>query len=61
MLEILLLALYVPARIDKRFYVHDGSSKRKTYQKPEETHAEGEETEDDTDLEKRRPSLSGSI
>lgn len=63
MLEILILALYVPSRIDKRFHVHDGSSKRRTYKKPVEgEHSEHEEEAhgEEKELEKRDSGLGGS-
>ena len=68
MLEIFILALYVPARIDKRFHVQDGSSKRRTYQKPEEQREESErrdsaveeERDEEKEKEKRDSGLTGS-
>lgn len=65
MLEIFILALYVPSRIDKRFHVHDGSSKRRTYKKPvEEQQSDHEEEQqqhdDEKELQKRDSGLTGS-
>lgn len=66
MLEIFILALYVPTRIDRRFHVFDGSSKRKTYKKPveehnsEHEHEEQQEEDEEKQLEKRDSGLTGS-
>lgn len=65
MLEIFILALYVPARIDKRFHVHDGSSKRRTFKKPNGEHgsehqSDGQHDDEEKELEKRDSGLTGS-
>lgn len=66
MLEIFILALYVPVRIDKRFHVHDGSSKRRTYNKPGRSEHNGYESEgqheddEEAKLEKRDSGLASA-
>ena len=56
MIEILILALYVGSRVDKRFYVPDGSSKRRTYGIEEDSESDGEVDRAEGDLEKKRDS-----
>lgn len=58
MLEVIILIVYISARIDQRFHVPNGSSKRRTYAKPEPEAESGEEDEQRDDgelsLEKKR-------
>ena len=57
-LEIVILTLYTASRVDRRFHVPNGSSKRRTYAIPD---GEGSEDSDNNegDVEKKRDSALG--
>lgn len=56
-LEILILCLYIGTRVDKRFYVPDGSSKRKSYATAERTDSEDGSEKPESLREKRDSGL----
>ena len=58
-MEILILALYTPMRIDKRFHVPNGSSKRRSHAPVDRRDSESTEN-DESDLEKRESGPSNS-
>ena len=57
-LEIVLLVLYISARVDQRFHVPDGSSKRKTYATQDGTDSE-DDSEKPESLREKRDSAVG--
>ena len=57
-LEILILCLYIGLRVDQRFYVPDGSSKRKSYATADRTGSEDGSEEPNSPIEKKSE-LSG--
>lgn len=59
MLELFIIALYTPARIDRRFHVPDGSSKRRNYAEP--SVKERSDQEDEVKSLEKRDSALGSI
>lgn len=58
MCEIMILILYITTRVDQRFYVPDGSSKRKSYAVQERRGSEMESEKDGSELEKKDSGLS---